>query len=280
MVVRQGVLYGDGTADTVQLGVFRIEVSETYKVGASSHYDLTVADRSASVRDARFTEPISIASGTNYQTAVQTVLTGGLPAGTVAGISATGYTTPALVFNEEGDRWEAATQMATSMGSRIAFNNFGNVTMSVDPGSLTPLPVAWDFDANPLALLSVSKGVNRNAPKVYNAAVVIGAAADGTPVRGVVYDTDASSSTFYGGPFGRVPIFYRSSMITTAAQALDAANALLARSRRFVSRARFTCLPMPHLEDGDVVVYGAQRYQIQTMTLSVGSGPMILECTQ
>jgi hypothetical protein len=45
----------------------------------------------------------------------------------------------------------------------------------------------------------------------------------------VVADTDPTSRTYVGGPFGRVPYRYTSPAMTTSAQALVAAKALLNR---------------------------------------------------
>src|SRR5690606_40052531 len=89
---------------------------------------------------------------------------------------------------------------------------------------------------------------------VYNAVVARGEGADTeTPIQAVVVDDDPDSPTYWHGPFGQVPRFYASPLITDVAQAKSAAASLLKRSLGLPYSVSFGTIVNPALEPLDPI---------------------------
>ena len=73
------------------------------------------------------------------------------------------------------------------------------------------------------------------------------------PVRVEVWDDDPASPTYRYGPFGEVPRFYTSSLVTTEAQATAAGEAILRRATGLVEGVSWTSLVDPAVDVGDIV---------------------------
>ncbi|HRE02835.1 MAG TPA: hypothetical protein PLV68_16155, partial [Ilumatobacteraceae bacterium] len=72
-----GLRYGDGTIETMSLGIFPIQDATA---GAMLDRKIVATDRSQWVIDAIFEDATAITAGTNYADAIKTVITGGYPA--------------------------------------------------------------------------------------------------------------------------------------------------------------------------------------------------------
>lgn len=89
---------------------------------------------------------------------------------------------------------------------------------------------------------------------LYNEFVVTGTAT-ATPVRGVAQIT--AGPLRIDGPHGRVPMFYDSTMITTQQQANDYAYQMMTTYIAGLTvDLKATCLPVPHVQQGDWVKVG------------------------
>jgi len=92
-------------------------------------------------------------------------------------------------------------------------------------------------------------------------------------VHAVAYDDNPSSVTRWAGPFGQVPRFYDSSFLRTEAQALAAAQAMLARSIGLPYTVDFSMIPNPALEPLDVIGIDVEepgaweRHVLDTLTI-------------
>jgi hypothetical protein len=90
---------------------------------------------------------------------------------------------------------------------------------------------------------------------VYNAVVASGDGTDTvTPARGVAFDNNPSSPTYFSGPFGPVPRFYSSPFITTVGQAQSAASAILLQNLGLTYSVDFEAAPNPALQPYDPVL--------------------------
>lgn len=244
--VKRGVVHADGTEELVGLGVFGIE-----KGAVGSHsIALSGRDRSAKVEAARFEAPLDVAAGTQVRVAVDTVLAGaGITAGAATAITST-QTTPHLIGEEGGDRLAFVTDLCASIGLRMYFDGDGQITFRPD-ATAGPAVVTLSEGAGGVLL---DAGYEWDGAGVYNRWIVTGEnSGQAAPVRGVATDDDATSPTYYYGPFGPRPTFYQSSFITTAAQALDAAAAMKSRELGSTQRVQFGSYVNPALEPGDVV---------------------------
>lgn len=222
-------------------------------------YDTTVL-----LRDERFEQTVSIAAGTNYITAISNTIT---YIGLEVLLPTLGFTTPLLIFEEEGDRLKAVRDMALACGFTLIADAHGRIT-AMQPSTQVSSAGSDDFrEGDDCKMETIAK--KRTRQNVYNIAVVTGELAGGAPpVRGISYDSYPTSPTYVSatatGPFGRVPVFEKSQFVTTSAQAQAAADALLARKKGIGSQLTITARPNPSLEPGDVVAVRRDRLGVNT----------------
>jgi hypothetical protein len=138
-----------------------------------------------------------------------------------------------------------------SLGKIWYWNHRGELTIKAVPSLGTPVLDVMSGTGG--VLVSARRKLTRD--RVYNAVVASGEATDSAtpPVRGVAVDANPLSPTYYLGRFGPVPRFYSSSFLTTQAQAVSAAQALLMRSIGLPYSVDFTAVPNPALEPWDPV---------------------------
>ena len=156
-----------------------------------------------------------------------------------------------LVYEQQGDRWAAVQDLAKRLGAAVRMNGDGQA--EVYPLA-TADPVATLYGGPEGLLVRVSRGQSYDG--LYNYFVADGTATtpDGqsVPIRGSA--RIETGPLRYGGPHGRYPKFYSSTMLTTQAQC-DA----YAKTMRDTQVAGLTidlaveALPLPHLQLGDWV---------------------------
>jgi hypothetical protein len=167
----------------------------------------------------------------------------------------TSYTTPALIAQEGDDRWAFAQGMAQALGMVLYFDGDGTCVLTPDVLSSPVLDLA---EGEGGVLLAASRQWTREG--TFNRVIATGENTGETaPARGVATDDNALSPTYYFGAFGKVPRFYASSFITTDAQALEAAQAILNRELGTTESVNFGAFVLPHLEPGDTVTITRAR---------------------
>jgi hypothetical protein len=249
IAVRRGVVHADGTREFGPLGVFPIQTSALD--GVTLVTEIAGTDRSQLVVDARLEDDYTIAAGTNYGTAIRDLIAAGVPGLDYVFISTT-YTTPALVFAAQADRWDAARQMAKSIGCEIYFDGTGRCVLRAEP-TFGAAPLWTISDGEGGVMLAAALSLDR-AP-AYNRVVATGEnTGNGTVPRGVWTDDNPGSPTYYFGPFGRKPRFYASTFITTPEQAVSAATAL-GNAQQGVARSLvFQSVPNSSMRPGDLIL--------------------------
>ena len=251
--LRRGVVHADGTRELGPLGIFPIQTSSLD--GVSLVTVIQGIDRSQLVVDARLEDDHAVAAGTNYVTAIQNLIAAGVP-GLNYITTATGYTTPALVFAAQADRWASARGMAKSIGYELFFNGVGDCVMRPEP-VFSSVPQWTVSEGAGGVLLSAVLAMDR-AP-AYNRVVASGENTGATTVpRGVWTDTDPSSPTNYNGPFGHKPRFFSSTFITTPDQATSAAAAIGTSQQGVARSLSFTTVPNSAMVPGDLVLVKRQ----------------------
>lgn len=250
LVVTSGFSWPDGSFERVPVGVFRIVDSEAAGNGQVS---LTCLDRSVVIAENRFEVPYAIPAGTNLVGAIQALLTSRYP-GITFSVTSTARTVPLTVFQEgshSGDPWRNAADLAAADGYEVFFDAAGVVVIRPVPDPTATAPV-WTYAPGPDSLLIGSTSA-MNAEGAANIAVVTGEGSGvGVPIRARVAITDPTSP-LNPTTFGPRPVFLASPLITTQAQADDAAAALLQRHAGGSERLRFRAAPHPAHEGGDVV---------------------------
>ncbi|MEU3528814.1 DUF5047 domain-containing protein [Streptomyces sp. NPDC038707] len=277
--IRRGIIYGDGSTEAVPLGLFRVDsISGDPALGPVT---ITGSGLEAVVADDKFTAPYTTRGGANAVTAITNLIQGTIPGATVVNW-ASDATIGTRTWDAQGDRWGAVQECATAIGAEVYADADGVFTVAELPDLLTA-PVAWDVDAGRTGvLISANRAFSRDG--MYNVVVASGEnAEDGAPpVSATVSDTDPTSPTYVGGPFGRVPMFYSSATLTSNNLALTAAQKLLRDAVKPTVTVTLTSLPNPCLEPGDVirVTYEDGRrelQQVQSLTISLGLDSITIE---
>lgn len=248
LAVYRGIDYEDGGLPELQaLGVFPIQ--ETGIDGVTLAAQIQANDRSQLVIDAAFEQDYQIAAGTNYATAIQAVIGAGVP-GLTYQFASTTFTTPLLTYGAKTSRWDAAREMAKSIGMRVSFNGDGVCVLKLEPTLANATPL-WSAVEGNGGVLTAARLTLRRGP-IKNRIIATGENASNTTVyRGVATDNNPVSPTFYGPGFARKPGFYASPYITSTAQANAAAAAILGASLGAGRSVDATAVPNTAIEAGD-----------------------------
>lgn len=249
IVVRKGIEYPGGREpELMPLGVFPIQTSEMS--GDTLLTQVACMDRSQSVSEARFEDVYQVPAGTNYGTAIQAVISAGVPGLTFL-FPETTQTTPLLTFPAQDDRWQAARGMARAIGMVLFFDGLGRCVMKPETtlGDASVLTVS-DGDGGVLTAASVK----RSRLPAYNKVVAASANAFATEqYRAEAVDDDPASPTYYYGGFRRKPRFFVSPLIGSQEQAQSSADSLLASALGIARSIDFAMVPNYALEVRDLV---------------------------
>jgi len=269
LLVQRGVMLPSGP-ELIPLGVFPIQNSSADGVTLVS--SIVAEDRSRLVSDARFESRYTIAAASNYATAIQAMI-----ASRVDGLEylfpSTTFTSPLLTFDSLSDPWEGANQMAKYMGNYLAFDGLGRLTSRPEP-TFTATPVAEIVEGKNMtsAVLDLDRtgAYNRVTATSNNAST-------GEVFEATATDDDPSSPTYYFGTrFGKKPRGFYSEFIGSNAQAASAAASILAANLGVSRSVRFSAIPDPRLEVGDVVLLKRTQLGIDELhiidTLTIGLG--------
>ncbi|MGV9888396.1 DUF5047 domain-containing protein [Streptomyces sp. NPDC003395] len=247
--ISRGVEYGDGSTELVPLGMFRLDSVD----GDVSFGPVTLSgkDLSAVIQDDKLTSPW--ASTGTVVSAVTALVQRSLPdAQVISTITDTAIGT--RVFDVEADPWAACQEIAAAAGAEVYATADGQFAISTLPDPLAVAPV-WTIAAVEGGVyISATRGMTSD--RVYNGVLAKGenTADNVPPVSALVTDNDTGSPTYWGGPFGRRPMFYSSSTLTTTAACQAAATLKLAAARAPNATGDISSLPNPALEPGDVLL--------------------------
>lgn len=272
--ILRGVRHGDGTVETVPLGIFRVdELDGDPDTGPVA---IKGSGLEAIIADDKFTAPYSTRGGTAAVTAITGIIQRSIP-GAVVVNRASDATLGTRTWDKESDPWAAVQECAQAIGAECYCDPDGQFIIAELPDMLTA-PIAWQVDAGPGgALISANRSFSREG--MYNVVVASGENTEDNvaPVTATVADTDTSSPTYYLGPFGRVTKFHTSATLISTGQCIAAATVLLRAAVKPNASADITALPNPLLEPGDVirVRYGSgdkELHQIQSFSIELAPG--------
>lgn len=232
---------GQVKRETVNLGWFRITAWDE----GDGVIAITAASLEALIEESRLLTPVTIAKGTTFATAAKTLVGNLLP----INITANAAKTSALDPFEE-DRLEALVSLVTAWPARMKVGASG--ALEIRP------PFNDATDAVALVLTDGENGTVIQAPTsgnrdgVYNAVRASGEAeGDKAPVSAVAYLS--SGPRRWNGPYGNIPYFYSSPLLTTKAQATAAAKTRLAALQVIAAPVEVEIAPDPRLEPGDII---------------------------
>lgn len=246
----RGIRYPDGTVELVPLGRFQLDAT-SMSMGPAGGISVKAApDRWAKVQRAQFETPMASVR-TNTIAAEALRLLGEAVPYTSATVTTTDTTaTGVLVWDR--DRAAAINDLVESIGCEIYFDVAGQPVLRPVP-LLGQSPV-WTVDASPSGVM-LGGDLARDRSRTYNVVVASMGAIDGrTPFAPqTAADTDPTSRTYVGGPFGRVPYFFSSVLFRSTGQALAAAKAKLIQVKAVNAQLSLDAVVNPALDRGDVI---------------------------
>src|SRR5690554_1365324 len=277
LFVRVGVDLGDRTLWS-PLGYFRIDDLDQSDA-PDGQIRISGSDRMAGIIDARLVEPMEFSRTATYAQVVTALVQDAHPLAVVAFDDDSGDRTIGRRLIVEEDRYEALRDLAESLGKLVWWDGEGILRVADAPDATVPV---WHVRAGRHGVLvSAQRRVTRQG--IYNAVVAQGEATSGTPARAVVIDDGPLSPTRWGGPFGKVPRFYSSPLLTTRGQARAAAASILRRSLGMPYSVSLGAITNPALRPHDpirVTLRDGSRdlHIVDTMSIprSVEGGPMQL----
>lgn len=252
--VYTGIRFTDSTEELVPLGTFRIQdVTGDRDLGEVHVEGYSVA---ATVAEDQFLIPMASDPILTVQEQIEFLILESIP-GAVVLLEATEDRGMAAGVVWEQDRWKAitgtdASSLAVSIGAEVWISNLDEFVIRDVPRVDDP-PVLTVRAGEGGALVSAPVTLSRD--DVRNAWVVSGQSTsqDVPPVRAIEYDDNPLSATRWDGPFGHVPGFFSSPNLTTSAECLITAQALLADSLGLAKSIDLTAIPDPTLEPCDVI---------------------------
>jgi hypothetical protein len=228
-------------------------------VGAGK-MSITAPDKWRLVQRARFLAPQSSSPGMLVTDQIASLLRGALGSGEGVTVTASSTATvPALTWDRDRDK--AITDLAASIGAWVYFDRNGGAVVADIPTLGTSAD--WTIDAGATGVL-ISLDRQTSPDETYNVVVAYSnsATASAFPPQ-YVFDGDPNSPTYAGtdplnnpaaaGPLGVVPIFYTSPVLTSAQQALQAAQAILSRTVGQASQVSISTGPNPAMDAFQVI---------------------------
>jgi hypothetical protein len=265
----RGIRYPSGDTEMVPLGIFSLD-AQSISVGPTGGIQVSSApDRWARVQRAAFEQPTPAIATAAIKSEIQRLVTGAISGLTVTNSATRTDKAGPLIWDQ--DRSAAIIDLATSIGAEVYFDVAGQL-MIVDAPLLSQTPV-WTVDASASGVL-ISGERMRDRARTYNVVVAYPSDLSGTAVYTpvVVADTDPTSRTYVNGPFGRVPFRYTSPAMTTSAQALVAAKALLNKVKAVNAQLNVEAVVNPALDRGDVITVltpdgSTERHLVDAVTI-------------
>lgn len=246
------VIPATGVEEFVPLGVFGLSDVRVYDSGEGLTMIVDAYDRARKVARAHFPTEYVVTAGTNVGTAIQGIISSRLQ-GTEFNFVSTEDKTPLIVYEAGQDPWQAARELAASIGCDLFFDEVGVCTLAPVPILTQNTPTVWDYTEGPEATFLY---LNRRLTDddTYSHVIVTGENNGvGAPVRGEAIDDNPSSPTYYLGKFGDVVLFEANRTITTNAQAQIAATALLQRVMGLVDLVEMQAIVNPAHDAFDVI---------------------------
>lgn len=277
--VFSGIAYANKSIELMDLGWYLITGWKRDEDAAA--ISIEAWDLARLITDDRLLSPVSPATGATFAGMVRSLVeaTGLQLVVDPAVVDRVIGSTP--VWDRERDR--AISDLCDAWPARWAVGDDGRVHV-LPPYSLVTASTTPDADLTDGGTGTIT-GRAREADRgaIYNTIVVTGRTPDdGSPVPyAVAAVTDPGSPIRITGPYGRVPRFYASDLITTQAQAQAAADSQLVTYTSAGRSEPVKAVPDPSLQLGDVVRISTRdgdRYTARvtalTLPLTAQQGPM------
>lgn len=283
--ISRGFRYPNGQTELIPVGVFRIDKPSTPLLGAVR---VTGVDYCRLIAEDAFLNPAQSIVTNTVVAEIQRLISLTQP-GAAFSVLTTDTTTTALTnWEQDSSRWDAIKELATSIGVDVAPNAAGTWVIRKLP-EVTDTPV-WTVAIGESGVL-IGGDEEWDRERTFNGWTARSEPGDGSaPVQAFVYDSDASSPTYWGGEFGHRPKVFSSPLLATTGQCTTVATTLLRRSIAAARTVRVQCVPNPALDYGDVVsvilpgltedaLPRAETHMIRSFTMPLALGEMEIDFT-
>lgn len=226
--IYRGVGFSDGD-ELVPLGKFVITTVTVMEGDSVGQIQVSGSDRAVTVSRNKFLDAYQIAAGQAVEDAIANLLRDRW-ADIPLDLPVTGETTTNIVTEarEQGDGWAVARELAEAYGYDLAFDADGVARMRQVPDPTQEVPVQVYEDGTEAVLLSLSRTFDQS--RTHNGVVISSQSTNvDTPFRVAAWDDNPASPTYRFGPYGQVPLFFNSELITTPEQAVIVATTMLRR---------------------------------------------------
>lgn len=257
--------------ETIGLGWFRID---DWGEGDDGTIDVTALSVEAPIAEARFLAPFNVASGTTFANAARQLVGSLVPLEITASASPV---VPKQTF--EDDRLAALRELVTAWPARMVAEDSGALVIAPPLNDETDPVVVTLTDGEGGTVVRVPRSGSRTG--IYNAVKASGeSTGESEPVSAVAYITTGPRR--WNGPYGNVPYFYASPLLTTKAQCAAASKTILDRLQILAKPVTISAAPDPRLEVGDVIAVGYRgrvevvRVDAITLPLLAADGTMTI----
>lgn len=253
ITIKRGLKLASGVFEYVPLGVFSTD-SASISRSASGTVKWSGSDRSKKISRARFTDPYQITASTTLATAGASLLQSrwSQVQTNFSNVLETVGAQAIFEAGESSDPWAQARKLFSDYGYDLNFDGNGTARAVLIPDPASSQTI-FDFGSASTNLV-IEADSSGSFEKVYNGVVATGEGSGlSTPIRGEAWDTVVTSPTYYLGNYGKVPLFYSSPQLTSAAIAQATANALLAKLKGQVEDFAWSTVVNPALEPYDMV---------------------------
>lgn len=212
------------------------------------------AGRGQDVQDARFEVPFAVAPGTSLLVTLTQLLLDGTYLGSVE-VDGIINDKPSSVLVYEEDRGGACDDIARTLQVIWESGRAGQFRIFPNPFAAIAQPdeAVLLRDGIGGTLVTINRTTSRTL--IYNSVTVVVERTDGSaPMRVTARDNDATSPTFWSGPFGRQNLVVKTQAPLTQVDTASLAGRLLSQS---LALARSWTITIPHyplLDPGDVVI--------------------------
>lgn len=270
----RGLRYQDGTSELRSLAVVVIEQADVTEDAAIT-VEVKGRDRSVLVSGSPWTDPYTIASGTNVGTAIQAIIEDRAGAGAFefAFSPVATTTTGRVTYDPSTNPWTAVQKMADGIGHEVFFDAEGVCVLRPVPDP-NEAEVAWSFTGSTSLRVGAMRRTVDGANLVNG--VIIDASAPWltTPLRGEAWDTDPDSPTRVAR-IGERPLRITDATVFTQTAADAAAAAKLLDVLGVEEQVTFSAIVNPWLAEGDVIelysraLGGTARGIVETLSIPV-----------
>lgn len=244
LVLHRGIEFAPNDVEMVPLGVFRIDQTQIRR--PNPFVQVQGTDRSLLLADDKLLEPLTGDAATVLEE-IEALARDSVPDITIINTATSTMPLPEDQAYER-ERWLAMQDLAASVEAEVFFDAVGALVIRDKPS----------IDADPVwvvgyenALVSTDTAMDRL--KTYNGVVVEGGEYGEPPIVGTATDDDPDSPTYWGGTFGRRPLFIQNNNLSTQDEVDELAATELARSKGLPRSVRLQNMVNPALDCGDVI---------------------------